>query len=76
MAQLRRRSFDLENALALIDAAPGLAFEVHFGQTGWSTGHRLFYECEVGCGWAVLDWSGAGRSAPRHCRVRCPAAQS
>lgn len=45
--ELRNRGFSLPDALALLDAGQPMRFEVAFGQTGWSTGNRLFYECEV-----------------------------
>jgi hypothetical protein len=45
--ELRVRGLSLPDALALLDGGPPMRFEVAFGQTGWSTGNRLFYECEV-----------------------------
>ena len=45
--ELRVRGLSLPDALGLLDSGLPMRFEVAFGQTGWSTGNRLFYECEV-----------------------------
>jgi hypothetical protein len=45
--ELRVRGLSLPDALSLLDGGLPMRFEVAFGQTGWSTGNRLFYECEV-----------------------------
>jgi hypothetical protein len=46
--ELRVRGLSLPDALGLLDGGLPMRFEVAFGQMGWSTGNRLFYECEVG----------------------------
>ena len=71
MQALRARGLSLVDALSLLDSGPAMRFSVRFGRTGWSTGDRLFYECEVGAAQNASVTALSGNLTVPCCMLAC-----